>query len=688
MAESDGRIRIHSNSFQGGTSVDPKLAVPSGYYAAQALDNRTKPSQLSVLPAPKTISSTLSGLCTAMDQDLSGVRWGSCTDGSIIQINTSNVISVKAKMTEAGSAGILYNQVTDQLYVPSQTSVSMYGQVTTGITGNPQFRSNQFSHSASTANGCVNLYNPNDGFFDGANRNNVQSIGVGITEAVVSSNQVVTASAATYSVPTTLSETSGNFCYFAPDIEPFHSIWPYITTKGTGDWTLTLHDSLNNQLATVTVTNANLTSATYNKFKFSGQIRALVNASQTGTSATYHWHITSTVADGTVGTINAGDLSSADFLLFAYRLIQTKNGWHPTALFTGSGVPLLCIGNGQYLSTYNFGNDSNPLNSQWQRHNLQFKAGYEVCGLATWNQYIVIAVERRSTNSSRNSQDGGLYLWDGTTNAPSIFVDIPMGSPYGIYSMNNIVYYEAAGSLYAFAGQAPIKVRKLAYYQNTDYLQAVDNTIVNPNMFTSRYNLLEIGYPSSTTNTQINYGVYTWGTVELTFPNAYGQSYTLANGMLNTTTATNLQIGCVYNFVDSMYISWQYTDSGSVTHYGMDLLDNFSLSAPSFYWQSLVWDGGVSYKIKQAARIKISFRSLPIGCTIQAGYSLDGSAWVYGPSASTGDVGVTVDVNKRFHEIQYGFQGTTSGTTTPPVIIGVTFDVDPLPGESNLIANQ
>lgn len=699
-SESDNHFRPTYNNFTGGMSIDPKLASPNSFYFSQGLDNRTKPSQMTVLPAFRTIASNLSGLITAMDQDLNGVRWGTATDGGIYSINTSNVISKRAQMTEAGSAGILYNQVTDQLYVPGQTAVSMYGQVTTGITGNPQFRSNQFAQSASTANGCVNLFNPNDGFFDGAARNNVQSIGVGITESVVTTaivqsntlaanNPFTPGTAQTYVLPTTISELSGNFCYFAPDIEPFYSIWVYIAVVGTGNWTLTLHDSLNNQLAAVTVSNANL-SVGYNKFQFSGQIRALVNASQTGTSATYHFHLTSSVSSDTAaaGTINPSDLSSADFLLFAYRLIQTKNGWHPTALFTGGGTPLLCIGNGQYLSTYNFGDDSNPTNSQWQRHNLTFKQGYEVCGITTLNQYLVIAVERRSANSSRNAQDGALYLWDGTTNAPSVFVDIPMGSPYGIYTFNNVAYFACAGSLFAYAqGGAPIKVRKLAY-QNTDYLGAVDSTLINPNMFTSRYNLLMMGYPSSSTNYNINYGVYSWGTVELTFPNSYMYSYQLANLMQNNASGLNLQIGCVQNFVDSMYMSWQYTDSGGTTHYGMDLLDNFSISQPQFSWQSLVWDGGVSWKIKKPARVKVGFTALPSGCTLQAGYSLDGAAWVWSPTAKVGDVGVTVDINLRGHEVQYGFQGTTSATTTPPDIRNVTIDVDPMMSETQLIGNQ
>lgn len=688
MVESDGHLRIHTNSFQGGTTISKKLGIANSYYYSQNLDNRSDPSQLSVLPAPRTIASNLGDLITAIDQDLNGIRWGSGTNGGLYAISASNVVSKRAQLTEAGAAGILYNQVTDQLYIPGQTAVSMYGQVTTGITGNPQFRSNQFAQSASTANGCVNLYNPADGFYDGAARNNVQSLGVGITSAVVSSGQVVTNATNTYSVPTSLLESTGNFCFFAPDIEPFYSIMVYIAAKGTGNWTLTLHDSLNNQLAAVTVSNASLTSATYNEFKFSGQIRALVNASQTGKSAAYHFHLTSTVGDGTAGVLNANDLTSCDFLLFAYRLVQTKNGWHPCNLFTGSGVPLLCIGNGQYLATYNFGNDSNPTNSQFQRHNLTFKQGYEVCGVDTWNQYEVIAVERRSANSTRNVQEGALYLWDGTTNAPSIYVKIPMGAPYGLHVENNVVYFSCNGSLYAYAGgSSVIKVRKLAY-QNTDYLNAYDTTIVNPNMMTSRYGLLLMGYPSSTTNPNINYGVWSWGTVELTFPNSYCLSYTLANGQLNNTGSTNLQIGCVYNFVDTMYMSWQYTDSGGNTHYGLDILDNFSTSAPTYSWQSLIYDGGVSYKIKQGARVKISCRTLPAGQTLQAGYSLDGAAWQWSPAVTTGAHGVTIDINQRFHELQYGFQGTTTGILNPAPIIGTTFDVDPLPQENQLIAEQ
>lgn len=661
------KLKIHLNYFQGGVTVDPKLGVANSFFVAQNLDFRSQPSQMSVLPGLRTISSGLSDAITAMAQDVAGVRYGVGDKGYVYRIATNNDISQIDQMTSTGAAGILYNQISDQVYVPSQTTVSMYGQVTTGIANNPQWRPDQFAQSASNAPGCTNLFNPDDGFFDGAFRDTA---------------------ALTYTLPTTIMEGPGQFCFFAPDIEPFYSIQVFIVAKGTGDWTLTLHDSLNNALAAVTVPNANLSNSSFNEFKFASQIRAFVNASQTGFSPTYHFHLTSTVADGTVQTVTMGDLSTANFLLYAYRLIKTQNGWHPTALFTGSGKPLLCIGNGPYLSTYDFSNDSGPTNQQWQRHNLTFKTGDEVCGLTSNNQYLVIGVERRSQNSSRNFQEGALYFWDGSTNAPNFVVDIPMGAPYGLYTFNNVTYFICAGSLFAWSGgQTVIKVRKLAY-QNTDYLNTVDTTIVNPNMMTSRYNLLMIGYPTTTTNTNIVYGVYSWGTVELTFPNSLCVSYQLANGQthFDFVNDNELKIGCVANFVDSMYVSWAYLDPSDKWYYGLDLVDNFSTPAATWDWQSLIYDGGAVYKTKNAHRYKLKFLPLPSGTTLQAKYSLDRGAYVLSPTAVAGDTNIVMEIDSgRFHELQWGFQGTNIGTAiSPPTITGITMELDPLSTEVDI----
>lgn len=686
------RYKIHNQYFEGGVSIDPKLSIPDSFYSAQNLDFRSVPSQMSVMPGARTIATNLDDLITGITQDINGVRYGTGDNGGVYRINTSNVVSKIGQLGASGkgAAGIYYNQVTDQVYVAGQTTVSLYGQVTSGNPGNPVFRNAQFAKSASVANGVVQLWDFYTSSWTGGARNNAstavnaQGIQVGITDP----SQVTTNATKTYTVQTTLSESGLNYCYFSPDIEPFFSIAVYVKSKGTGDWTLKLHDSLNNELASVTITNANLVNNAYNEFVFGKQVRAAVNASQTGNTGTYHFHITSTVADGTVGTINTNDMTSADFLLFAYRLVQTNNGWHPMAYFGGTGYPLLCIGNGRYLATYNFGNDSQPNNIQFNRHTLQFSFGEEVCGLSENGQYLVIATEKRSTNANRNYQQGALYFWDGTTTAPNFKIDIPMGSPYGLYTINNITYFVVAGSLYAWSnGQTILKVRKLAY-QNTDYLGAVDSTIVNPNMMTSRYNILMIGYPSSTTNVNIDYGVWSWGSVELVFPNSFGYSHSLANGIKNNNTngITNLKIGTVVNFVDAMYITWSYTDANGVNRYGIDVVDNFSTPATTFNWKSLIYDGTAIYKTKVATRMKIKFNSFPSGYTLTPYYILDRKTPVYSSnSPSVGDTDIVVDIsNSRFREIQWGFTGTSSGATEPLVITGVTMEIEPLREEVDL----
>lgn len=680
MPKGDPQLPVITNPYYyGGSTIDPKLGIPNSFYSSEAMDFRSVPSQMSVLPGASTLTSTLYGLITVMEQDLNGIRYGVDTVGWLYRIDVNDNFTPLFKMSTAGSSGMLYNAITDQLYIPDQQSISMYGKLTSSVSS-PQWRIAQIKQSASNAPGCVNIFNSSDGLFDGATRNNSQGIVTGIT----SSSQVITNTTATTSVPVSLVEGTAGLCFFNPDIEPFYSINPYIVNKGTGNWTLTLHDSLNNVLATVTVTNANLTNTSYNEFKFSSQIRALVNATQTGQSASYHFHLTSTINDGTVGSITAGDMTSADFLLFAYALVQPNNGLHPTAFFTGNGVPFLCIGNANYLTTYNFGNDANPSNSQLVRHQLFFQPGEEVCGVDTNNQYCVIATERRTKVAGRNFQKGCLYFWDSTVNAPNFKIDIPMGAPYSLHTENSVTYFTCAGSMYAWSGgQTVIKVRKLSY-ENTDYLNSVDNTFLYPHMFTSRYGLLMMGYPSTTSNVNTNFGVWSWGTVELTYPNSYGLSYELANGLTKYTPQNNLQMGCVYNFVDTMYISWSYTDANSVTRYGMDRINNFSLPAAKWGYRSLIWDGGVTYKQKRGARMKVRFLPLPAGCTLQAFYSADRGADILSPTAVQGDRTIVFEATVRCAELQWGFVGTCNGTTVAPVILDCSMQIDPLEEEEDM----
>lgn len=669
------KMPIHLNSFQGGEAVDYKYGISNSFYSSQGLDFRQKASQMSVLPGMRQVSNSMDDLLLCMVQDPAGNRYGVGDAGNIYRVNTSGTLSTIGILDSGGAGGMAYYQPSDQIYMTSQQTVSMYGQ--TQSSSGPISRVAQFAKSASTSPGVVNLFNNADNSYDGTARNNSQQLPYGIT----SPSQVTDNTANVYSISHTgIHEDSSDLCYFAPDIEPFYSIAVYFASIGTGDVTLTLHDSLNNQLAQVTILNANLLKG-WNEFVFPVPgVRAIPSGvAPSGDSGTYHFHLTAS-ASGTishVGTINSEDLSSVDFLLFAYRMVQTNNKWHPMAIFSG----LLCIGNGPYVSTYDFSNDAAPNNGQYQRHAVLLDPGYEVCGLSVNNQYLVIAAEKRSTSGSHSYQEGALYFWDGSNQTPNFKIQISMGAPYSVFTFNNITYFYCAGSLFAWGGgQQVIKVRYISY-QNTDYLGSADNTIVNPNMMAARYNLLMLGFPSMTTNANTLFGVYSWGAVELTYPNSFGYSYALSNGIQNYSTANNLKIGMIENFVDTMYTSWVYTDTNG-THYGMDILDNFSTPASNFSWQSLIYDGGVRYKKKRAERYKINFLPLPTNTTLTLQTNKDRGGWVNGPSANTGDTQIVLDLNENFHEFQWGFVGTSSPSATSPVTItGVTLEVDPLENE-------
>lgn len=687
-----GKLVIKSNSFVGGESIDFKNGIANAFYKSEAVDFRSKASQMSVLPGAAALSgasAVLTDLPVEMVQTPDGNRWLLGDSGCLYKLDTSNVLTKVATMTDGCGYGMVYNPLSDMLYITGQQTVSMYGPI---LAGSPALKDMQFAESASSANGVVNLYQTTTTNYDGSARNNLQTLAT--TQGVTTPSQVTTnATTNTYSVPNAISEAATAKCPFAPDLEPFSGIAVYVDTVGTGNMILTLHDGFNRQLAQITINHASLTTG-YNKFSFpTPGIRSFTGAIQSGLSAAYHWHVTSSVSSDTmkVRVLTASDLSTADFILFNYRLVKTNNGWHPATIFTGNGF-MLCIGNGQYLSTYNFSNDANPSNNVWQRMRFPIDAGFEICGLTVNNQYLVIAAEKRSSNGNRNFQEGCLYFWDGQNPTYNFKIQLPMGAPYSIYTHNNITYFICAGSLMVWGGgQQIIKVRPIAY-QNTDYLGTIDNTIVNPNMMASRFNLLMIGYPSFTTNTTIKHGVYSWGAVELIYPNGFGYSYALSHANGGTTGyyktgSNNLQIGMVKNFVDTMYIASRKTVSGTTTYY-LDYVDNTSNPASKFSWDSLIYDGGVRYKQKEACRLKVNFLPWPANATLTAYYSLERGSQITSDGGgtfqpNTGDTSLVIEINKRFYEAQWGIFGTCSGSNVP-VITGIALEIDPLQAEADL----
>lgn len=625
------------NSFAGSAGA--------GSLGTYAIDFRKNPSQFSVLPG---LSREDAKVCNDLIQNEvmvpDGTIYAIGSGGSFYKRTTAGAWSLEAGVN-IGTFGISYRRDTDNIYIPTRKSVSLYS----GVSGSPAMYMNYYGNSYSQYN-------------------NSATLGFNVAAFQQSSPQ-------TYQPPTAINENQLNLRYFQSDIEPLTKISVFITSKGTGDWTLTLHDGTNKVLGTSTVTNANLSNNIFNDFVFSSATNGQVRIYIAPQARTYHIHVTSTVADGTLSTAVINDLSQCDLKVWADRLVQTNNGMHPWTRF----LQYECIGNGNYVSAWEPLNSTDtttmtsPGAAEWQQHKLVFPMEYEACGLATTNEFLTVALEKNTSSSTSTPQEGIIAYWDGTSPTYNYFFKVPEGSPYGLHEYKNVIYYYAGGDWWGVVPPStnPVKVRRLPS-SDTEYSGAAAPVVIYPYCAAVRRGIHLMAYPSMTTNTSINYGVYSWGSVDKNYPDSFGYSYLLSTGSTNYSAQNNLTIGMVKNFGDTLHVSWRDDVNGG---YGIDVITNASTPAVNSSWESLIFDNGFTGKRKKAIRIIADFLSLPSDASFLLKYKLDrASAWTYSPvftaaNINTGDGNnhAHLDVSGQqnyYYEAQIGID-ITSGTTSP-----------------------
>lgn len=634
------------SSFVAGESQDVKFGAKYQYDYARHIDARKTASGFSVLPGTaKASGGVVTDLVQDMTQIPNGTRYALGDSGNVYRISATGVWSKIGNLGENGGAGILYRSDNDMIYLTGQTKVGRIKTVST--TPVPDF--NWFKGGYSTATSCTS-----------------------------------SGGTSTYAVPLVSSEAPSDMRTFISDIEPLSQIGIKIVTKGTGDWTMVIHDDANNLLGTSTITNANLVSGQVNYFTFS-PIRLFVSAnnftSSSSNGRTYHWHITSTVAGGTVADVTAGSLADADMQLYANALVQPNNGLHPIYAF----AQYTLIGNEKYIAAYEPLQDQ-PTTADFMRHRLTFPSGYETNGIAQLDLYAGITTEQRSTNATQDFQSGKLFLWDAIQTTYNRYFDIPEGSPESLFSHKNNLYFIAGGALYESTGGQPVKLRTIRNTQ-TEYSNIADSTHVYPHMMTVRRGILLIGYPSFTTNLALEHVVYGYGQTSNQYPLSWTTSYNASTGTILNNGTNNLKLGMVKNYGDTLYLSWRDDTTGAVT-YGVDTVTNSSLPAPDFQVQLLQFDNSEPYKESLAKKALAVFDTLPAGVSMRMWYILnrdgikhystdDGTPYV------TNGFVVQISIPKQFVTIQVGLEATIGGATSP-FCRGIYILFDPEKGRSEV----
>lgn len=627
---------IGLSSFFGGQSVDNKLGTQAQFYDDKHIDFRSQPSNFTILPGTREGSAGMvTGLVQAMDQINSGDRYSLDDAGTVYATDTSNAWSIAGTVGEAGGAGLIYRADLDNIYISGQSKVSRIFHVSTTNT----FEADFFESGVSASATCFK-----------------------------------TGGAATYTVPVTpISELATDKRAFTSDIEPLRKLGVKVVAKGSGDWTLTLHDDANNVLGSVTILNAALTNGVINYFVFSTPIRIQRGDLGAGSALTYHFHLTSTVADGTIQTTTANSLADSDLELWADALVTTINQLHPMVNFLGFTL----IGNGRYLAAYEPLQDK-PTTSDFERHRLTFPPGFEVCSIAQKNLMVVVGCEKRS--ESGEFQEGALFYWDGIGDTYNDWWPVPEGSPESLFSNQNTARFIANGALYEIQStDQPIKVRTLRD-TNGSFTGINDITHVYPSMMAVHRGILLIGYPSVTTSHNIKHGVYTFGTISREYPLSFGYSYTSSTGTILNDGSNNLRVGMVKSYGDTLYISWR-DDSQPTQKYGVDIVDNSSDPAPDFFLEPLTFDDERPYAYKNAGYMICTFDPWPAGATLTMKYKLDDDAdFTYSDQTpAVGDQYIIMPVERRFLVATYALDGTCGSAS--PNVSSFFMWIDPLFGE-------
>ena len=348
-------------------------------------------------------------------------------------------------------------------------------------------------------------------------------------------DQKLETSGQTYTLTTAINEGATHRQTFVPTRDPQKSVEVLIAAVGTGDWTLTVHDAQNNEQAALTVTNGELLTGDYD-FVFATPWRPVIDAS-------YHFHITSTVADGTVTTTTNADLETVDFHTYFGFLVSDV--YHPILQI----LNILAIGNERYISTWNA--------STYTPHKLTLPSGYRIRSLAYWREYLAIGVWRTAdtTPTIKDEDQGFIFFWDGASDTYNYFIPVPEGGINAMYGTSDILYALAgySGDLIAYTGGGSAqKIKRMPNITNDKFMEIAPGSM---NMWKT---LLRIGLDFSTDSTSIEKGVYSYGTLNRNYPFSLGFEHPLS---LGTQTGTGVNIGCVFPSGQALYVGWQNSNS-------------------------------------------------------------------------------------------------------------------------------
>lgn len=361
----------------------------------------------------------------------------------------------------------------------------------------------------------------------------------------------------TYTTTTAVNEGATHKQTFTPTSPFIRSIKVYISSVGTGNVTLEVHDFSDNVVGSVTIPHASVTGGLL-EFEFADGLPWPYGAGLTDPS--YHFHVYSTVGDTQLATSVANDLEGSLAEIFAFaddnvHAMQDVND----VLYIGdlNNIHQVDQSTGQLVfsrAALDLPTDKNVTCLAKQQTNLvigtKIADGVMKCSIYVWNTSSAISwsndddLDEDGINAFIPADNnlflsagklGHLYNWDGQ--AASLLKKIPGNSAgYSPTSRNNI-NHQAVGF---FRGLPIFGVSH--YHADVSNSAPADEGIYSLGGYDSSYNkVLNLEFPSSPVD---------------------GDGYNYLIGM---------EIGCLAVSGLEIFSSWKKTVGSD--EYGIDFLD-------------------------------------------------------------------------------------------------------------------
>jgi hypothetical protein len=339
----------------------------------------------------------------------------------------------------------------------------------------------------------------------------------------------------TYAMTTGVNEGATHRHTFVADELLLETISFRLPAKGTGDVTVVVHNSANTVIGTKTIANASLLNGAINYFQFSTPLNLTKGS-------TYHVHVYSTVADGTVDVLQLNNLEASAMSL--YR--TSSSSYHPTRIVDA----VLYIGDNQYVHQI----DGETFTAKA----LDIESQYQISALGKYGTDLLVGTIISSSVSFCE-----IFRWNtwsvSFTNSDIIFEP----GINAFLEADNYVIVNAglAGNLYSYNGQ------QLEFYKKIPGTYSpTKQAIIYGNASALLNGFLPIFGVSNYTGDPCDQGIWSLGNHSSNYPIVRNLEFPTSNVDANNyNILTGIEIGAIIVVGQDVYNSWQRKVTITVT---------------------------------------------------------------------------------------------------------------------------